>query len=87
MALMVDLRADAAGHRYAPFMFAVLVTAFLTGFGPSLVATCSRSSRPITSTTSSRYELRLDSEDIVQLAIFLSIAVCISFLSTEAAAG
>jgi signal transduction histidine kinase len=83
MALLADFELMPLGHRYAPFIFAVLVTAFFTGLGPSLVATA-------LAVVAANYfdyfidgQIRLDSDDLVQLAIFLSIAVSISFISTR----
>ena len=83
MALMVDLELMPLGHRYAPFIFAVLITAFFTGLGPSLLAT-------VLAVVAANYfdyfvdgQMRLDADDIIQLAIFLSISVSISFLSTR----
>jgi signal transduction histidine kinase len=83
MAFMADLELMPLGHRYAPFIFAVLVTAFFTGFWPSLLAT-------VLAVLAANYfdyfidgEIRIDSDDVVQLAIFLSISVSISFLTTR----
>lgn len=84
-ALLIDLELAplTQAHRYAPFLFAVLLTAFLTGLGPSLLAT-------VLAVMAANYfdytiegGLRIDAEDLEQLAIFLSIAVSISFLSTK----
>jgi len=82
-ALLLDFELMPLTHRYVPFLFAVLLTAFLTGFGPSLLAT-------MLAVVAANYfdyvidgQLRVDSEDIVQLAIFLSIALSISFLTTK----
>jgi signal transduction histidine kinase len=83
VALLADLELMPLGHRFAPFIFAVLVTAFFTGFGASLLAT-------VLAVVAANYfdyfvdgRIRLDSDDLLQLAIFLSIAVSISFLSTR----
>ena len=83
LALLIDFELMPLTHRYVPFLFAVLLTAFLTGFGPSLLAT-------MLAVLAANYfdyvvdgQLRVDSEDIVQLAIFLSISLCISFLTTK----
>src|SRR5258708_22829774 len=83
VALLLDFELMPLTHRYVPFLFAVLFTAFLTGFGPSLLAT-------MLAVVAANYfdyvvdgQLRVDSEDIVQLAIFLSIALSISILTTK----
>jgi signal transduction histidine kinase len=83
MALFADLELMPLGHRYAAFIFAVLITAFFTGLGPSLAAT-------VLAVVAANYfdyfvdgQIRFDSDDLVQLAIFLSIAVSISFISTR----
>jgi signal transduction histidine kinase len=83
LALLIDFELMPLTHRYVPFLFAVLLTAFLTGFGPSLLAT-------MLAVLAANYfdyvidgQLRVDSEDIVQLAIFLSIALSISILTTK----
>jgi len=83
MALLADLELMPLGHRYAPFIFAVLATAFFTGLWPSLLAT----SLAVVAANYFDYfidgQLRIDSDDIVQLAIFLSISISISFLTTK----
>lgn len=83
MALLADLELMPLGHRYAPFIFAVLVTAFFTGLWPSLVAT-------VLAVIAANYfdyfidgQIRIDADDVIQLAIFLSISVSISFLTTR----
>ncbi|HEX3582983.1 MAG TPA: DUF4118 domain-containing protein, partial [Thermoanaerobaculia bacterium] len=83
MALVADLELMPLGHRYAPFIFAVLVTAFFTGLWPSLLAT-------VLAVVAANYfdyfvdgQIRIDADDIVQLAIFLSISISISFLMTK----
>lgn len=83
MALLADLELMPLGHRYAPFIFAVLVTAFFTGLGPSLLST-------VLAVVAANYfdyfidgQIRIDADDLVQLAIFLSISVSISFLTTR----
>ncbi|HEY2325742.1 MAG TPA: HAMP domain-containing sensor histidine kinase [Thermoanaerobaculia bacterium] len=83
MALFADLELMPLGHRYAPFIFAVLVTAFLTGLWPSLLAT-------VLAVVAANYfdyfidgQIRIDADDLVQLAIFLSISISISFLTTR----
>lgn len=83
MALFADLELMPLGHRYAPFIFAVLVTAFFTGLWPSLLAT-------VLAVVAANYfdyfidgQIRIDADDIVQLAIFLSISISISFLTTR----
>jgi signal transduction histidine kinase len=83
LALLIDFELMPVSHRYVPFLFAVLLTAFLTGFGPSLLAT-------MLAVVAANYfdyvvdgQLRVDSDDIVQLAIFLSIALSISILTTK----
>ena len=85
LALLLDFEAMplVQSHRYAGFLFAVLVTAFFTGLGPSLVAT----GLAVVAANYFDYfidgQLRLDSDDIIQLAIFLSISTSISFLTTR----
>jgi signal transduction histidine kinase len=83
MALLADLELMPLGHRYAPFIFAVLITAFFTGLGPSLAAT-------VLAVIAANYfdyfvdgQVRIDADDIVQLAIFLAIAISVSFLTTR----
>lgn len=83
IALLIDLELMPLGHRYAPFIFAVLVTAFFTGLWPSLLAT-------VLAVVAANYfdyfvdgQIRIDSDDIIQLAIFLSISISISFLTTR----
>ena len=83
MALFIDLELMPLGHRYAPFIFAVLVTAFFTSLWPSLLATA-------LAVFAANYfdyfvdgQIRIDSDDVVQLAIFLSISISISFLTTR----
>src|ERR1051326_2297113 len=83
MALFVDLELMPLGHRYAPFIFAVLATAFFTGLWPSLVAT-------VLAVVAANYfdyfvdgRIRIDADDVVQLAIFLTISISISFLPTK----
>jgi signal transduction histidine kinase len=83
MALLADLELMPLGHRYAPFIFAVLVTAFFTGLWPSLLAT-------VLAVLAANYfdyfvdgQIRIDADDVVQLAIFLAISISISFLTTK----
>ena len=83
MALFADLELMPLGHRYAPFIFAVLATAFFTGLWPSLLAT-------LLAVVAANYfdyfvdgQIRIDADDLVQLAIFLSISISISFLTTR----
>ncbi|SRR5712691_8332638 len=84
-ALLLDIgfRSQLEPHRYAPFLFAILITAFAGGLGPALVATI----LAVAATNFFYYivqgQLRLDAEDFVQLLIFVSIALCISFLTTR----
>jgi len=70
-------------HRYAPFLLAIIITAFVGGLGPALVATAA-------AIFASNYfdyllegQLQLDADDFVQLLIFTTNALCISFLTTR----
>jgi signal transduction histidine kinase len=81
--LNVLFRAQLQPHRYAPFVFAIIITAFVGGLGPSLVGTA-------VAIFASNYfdyliagRLQLDADDFVQLLIFTTIAVSISFLTTR----
>lgn len=81
--LNVLFRDQLQPHRYAPFVFAIIITAFVGGVGPSLVGTAAA----IFATNYFDYlvegQLRLDADDFVQLLIFTTIALSISFLTTR----
>jgi signal transduction histidine kinase len=70
-------------HRYAPFLFAIIIIAFVGGFGPALVGTAVA----VVATNYFDYlvlgKVQLDADDFVQLVIFTTIAVSISFLTTR----
>src|SRR5712691_6027862 len=81
--LNVLFRAQLQPHRYAPLLLAIIVTAFVGGFGPALVAT-------LVALIATNYfdyliagQLKLDADDFVQLLIFATIALCISVLTTR----
>jgi signal transduction histidine kinase len=84
-ALLVDLAFgdQLEPHRYAPFLFAVIITAFAGGLAPSLTATILAVASMNAFDYMSHGELRLDADDFVQLVIFVSVALCISFLTTR----
>src|SRR5436190_20497415 len=87
IALAVDLMFTSAlyEHRYAPFIFAIILVAFLGDLGASLFAT----GLGIIATNYFdfvvEHHLRLDADDVVQLAIFVTIAVSISVLTMRLA--
>jgi signal transduction histidine kinase len=84
-ALLFDLtfRAELGTHQYAPFLLAVIVTAFTGGLGPSLLATLLAIAAGNWFDYRLQGTLRLDVEDVEQLLIFVTIALCISFLTTR----
>lgn len=85
IALFLDLRFQELlqPHRYAPLLFAVVIVAFLGGLGPALLTTVLALAATNYYDYRIYHELRLNTEDLLQLIIFTTNAVCISFLTTK----
>ena len=85
MALLLDLVFSGAlePHRYAPFVFAIILVAFFGDLGSSLLATFLAVAATNYSEFLSEHRLRLDADDLVQLAMFVTIAMSISLLTTR----
>jgi signal transduction histidine kinase len=85
VALAVDLlfSAELEAHRYAPFVFAIILVAFFGDLGSSLTATLLAIVATNYSDALIEHRVRLDADDFVQLAIFVSIAVSINVLATR----
>jgi len=87
VAFAVDIGFSSAmeAHRYAPFIFAIILVSFFTDRSTALVTTL----LAVVATNYSDYliehRLRLDSDDIVQTAIFVTIAMSINILTTRLA--
>jgi len=84
-ALLLDLtlRDILEPHRYAPFLLAVVIMAFVGGLGPALLTTLLAVAATNYFDYRVYHELRIDTEDLLQLIIFTTNAVCISFLTTR----
>ena len=72
-------------HRYAPFIFAIILVAFLGDLGSSLAATLLAIIASNYFDARIEHRIRLDADDLVQLAIFVTIAVSISVLTSRLA--
>lgn len=85
VALLIDLISRPAldAHRYAPFIFAITLVAYYGDLGSALVATVLAIAATNLFEYMAEHRLRLDGDDVVQLAIFVTIAVAISILSTK----
>jgi len=85
LALMLDLAFSGAlePHRYAPFVFAIILVASFGDLGSSLLATFLAVAATNYSEFLAEHRLRLDADDLVQLAIFVTIAMSISILTTR----
>ncbi len=68
-------------HRYAPFIFAIILVAFFGDLGSSLTATFLAIVATNYSDALIEHRVRLDADDVVQLAIFVTIAVSINVLA------
>lgn len=70
-------------HTYALFLFAVVATALLAGLGPALVAT----GLALVAMNSVEYlfhgAFRMDLNDLVQLAVFVTMALTVSLLTAQ----
>jgi signal transduction histidine kinase len=70
-------------HTYALFLFAVVATALIAGLGPALVATA----LALVAMNSIEYvfhgAFRTDLNDVVQLAVFVTMAVTVSLLTAQ----
>jgi signal transduction histidine kinase len=70
-------------HTYALFLFAVVATAVIVGLGPALLATA----LALVAMNSIEYVLqgafRTDLNDVVQLAVFVTMAVTVSLLTAQ----
>src|SRR6266513_1029718 len=86
-ALGIDLIFSPAleAHRYAPFIFAIILVAFLGDLGSSLAATLLAIIASNYFDALVEHRVRLDADDLVQLAIFVTIAVSISLLTARLA--
>jgi len=87
MALALDLifRPALETHRYAPFIFAIILIAFRGDLGASLFATLLAIVATDYFEAVVEHHIRLDADDVAQLAIFVSIAVSISVLTSRLA--
>lgn len=85
LALALDLifRPQLEGHRYAPFTFAIILVAFFGDLGSSLLATLLAIVATNYFDSLIEHHVRLDADDLVQLAIFVTIAVSINLLATR----
>ena len=84
-ALVLDMMfsPELIGHRYAPFIFAIILVAFFGDLGSSLLATLLAIVATNYFDARIEHRVRLDADDLVQLAIFVTIAVSISILTTR----
>ena len=82
-ALSIDFAPLIHGHRYAPFLFAVIVSSFVGGAGPSALATIAGIAILNYADYRIEHVVRLDSEDVVQLLMFTSVGLSISILNTR----
>ncbi len=78
--LVVTLREQLHQHAYAIFLFAVVATAFVGGFGPSLLSTV-LALAAMNYADYLMHAARFDLADFVQLVVFATMAVTISFLT------
>jgi signal transduction histidine kinase len=85
LALALDLifRPELEAHRYAPFTFAIILVAFFGDLGSSLAATLLAIVATNYFDALIEHHVRLDADDLVQLAIFVTIAVSINVLATR----
>jgi signal transduction histidine kinase len=85
LALGLDLifKPELATHRYAPFTFAIILVAFFGDLGSSLLATLLAIVATNYSDAMIEHRVRLDADDLVQLAIFVTIALSINLLATR----
>jgi signal transduction histidine kinase len=72
-------------HRYAPFIFAIILVSFFTNRSTALFATLLAIVATNYSDFLVEHRLRLDSDDVVQTAIFATIAMSINILTTRLA--
>ena len=72
-------------HRYAPFIFAIILVSFFTDRSTALFATLLAIVATNYSDFLVEHRLRLDFDDVVQTAIFATIAMSINILSTRLA--
>ena len=84
-ALALDLifRPQLEAHRYAPFIFAIILVAFFGDIGSSLLATLLALVATNYFDALVEHRVRLDADDLVQLVIFVTIAVSINVLATR----
>ena len=78
--LVVGLREQLHPHAYAIFLFVVAATAFLSGFGPALLATF-LALAAMNYADYLMHAAQFDVTDFVQLAVFTTMAMTISFLT------
>lgn len=82
-AIDVGFSSEMEAHRYAPFVFAIILVSFFADRSTSLLVTL----LAVIATNYSDYlfehRLRIDSDDVVQTAIFVTIAMSINILSTR----
>ncbi|HJT16162.1 MAG TPA: HAMP domain-containing sensor histidine kinase, partial [Thermoanaerobaculia bacterium] len=72
-------------HRYAPFIFAIILVSFFTDRSTALFATLLAIVATNYSDFLVEHRLRLDIDDVVQTAIFATIAMSINILTTRLA--
>ena len=84
-ALVLDMlfSPELVAHRYAPFIFAIILVAFFGDLGSSLLATLLAIVATNYFDARIEHRVRLNADDLVQLAIFVTIAVSISILTTR----
>lgn len=78
--LVIGFRQQLQPHAYALFLFAVVATAFFGGLGPALVAIV-LALAAMNYVDFLSHSIRIDFNDVVELAIFIAMALAVTFLT------